>query len=242
LTFDDSACPGRCVPLGEAEECTCPRVAPTCEEAQELPPGTINEITHGGWFTFIAEAPATAIETCGSTGFNADFSIWEGECQDPALGARSTHCSSESASGSTTPDPLASCYGSGRFTEACTCIDTEIGRRYRVEVDRARLPGVVTNITRSNRLTCEAIWDGGACCDRDTGDCADDVAEFDCPGRDHDWFPQRACESVYCATYAIPALSDWGLVILTLLGLTIGSVAFRRRGIEVERGRAAGAP
>lgn len=238
---DDSACPGRCIPPGEEGECTCIRPGPTCEEAQELPLGTVPARAHGGWFTFTAEAPTTAVETCGSNGFDADFTVWTGDCDDLLLTTSTSQCQSGHSIGPRS-DPLASCYGDSIVREACRCFPTEIGRRYWVEVPRAVIAGAVTKIARSNRIMCDAIWENGACCDRVTGECVDDVSEIACAGPDQDWFAQHVCEAVFCRTTAIPTVSDWGLVILTLLGLTIGSVVFRGKQSGSTSADAAGAP
>ena len=38
-----------------------------------------------------------------------------------------------------------------------------------------------------------------------------------------------SCQFFYCTGEAIPTVSEWGLIVLTLLGMTAGTVMFGRR-------------
>jgi len=71
----------------------------------------------------------------------------------------------------------------------------------------------------------------GACCDRTnpdplaaTGVCTNNVAWGDCQGPDLVWTQGQTCSQVECAAtlQAIPTVSEWGLVLLTLL-LLVGA-------------------
>ncbi|MFH1110806.1 MAG: sialidase family protein [Planctomycetota bacterium] len=69
----------------------------------------------------------------------------------------------------------------------------------------------------------------GACCDRDTfGDCTI-TAYSECDCEKCEWTKLAACADVECLHNPIPAVSQWGLVILTLLLLTGAKVYFGRR-------------
>lgn len=70
----------------------------------------------------------------------------------------------------------------------------------------------------------------GACCDPWIGDCQDYVDEADCTCPNCVWTGGAQCADVECKAefVVIPAVSEWGLVVLTLLLLTGGKVLFRR--------------
>lgn len=75
----------------------------------------------------------------------------------------------------------------------------------------------------------------GACCDDETGDCVDNVLQSDCPA------PLRFAPFTLCADMEppcegpvqIPTLSDWGILILSLLLLSAGTIAVIRKRKEV---------
>jgi hypothetical protein len=70
----------------------------------------------------------------------------------------------------------------------------------------------------------------GACCDHDPfGACTDEVTEAQCVCEKCEWFDKQACVHVACTKFPIPAVSEWGLVVLTLLLLTGAKVYFGRR-------------
>jgi hypothetical protein len=69
----------------------------------------------------------------------------------------------------------------------------------------------------------------GACCDHDPfGGCQDDRALDECVCRKCEWFEERTCAQVDCTREPIPTVSEWGLVILTLLLLTGAKIYFGR--------------
>ena len=118
----------------------------------------------------------------------------------------------------------------------------------------------------------------GACCNRATFTCAEDVLEADCQGANEEWYAGLSCANIdppcaptgaccledescvitnaaTCASIAgagdgyqgddtlcdpnpctgpIPAVSEWGLVVLTLLGCIVGTVLFRATGRRSE--------
>ena len=74
----------------------------------------------------------------------------------------------------------------------------------------------------------------GACCDNDPfGPCCDDVLEADCLCDKCKWFEKQRCDEVVCMHGAIPTVSEWGLVVMTLLLLTGAKFYFGRRRSEV---------
>jgi len=76
----------------------------------------------------------------------------------------------------------------------------------------------------------------GACCDRDAfgGECRDGVLRRDCDCTPCDWRPNERCADFTCAHAAIPTVSHWGLVIMTLLLLTGAKVAFGPRRVAAQ--------
>jgi len=69
----------------------------------------------------------------------------------------------------------------------------------------------------------------GACCDHDPfGGCQDDRALDECVCGKCEWFQERTCAQIDCTREAIPTVSEWGLVILTLLLLTGAKIYFGR--------------
>ena len=69
----------------------------------------------------------------------------------------------------------------------------------------------------------------GACCDHDPfGGCQDDRALDECVCGKCEWFQERTCAQFDCTREPIPTVSEWGLVILTLLLLTGAKIYFGR--------------
>ena len=69
----------------------------------------------------------------------------------------------------------------------------------------------------------------GACCNFN-GDCADGLTLAECNEygvNGGDWFQGSACGDISCE--AIPTVSEWGLVVMMLLGCTLGTVLYGRR-------------
>jgi hypothetical protein len=73
----------------------------------------------------------------------------------------------------------------------------------------------------------------GACCNRDPfGLCAVDVLPDDCNCELCEWFPDNSCDDIDCAREAIPTLSQWGVLVMTLLLLIGAKVYFGRRAVR----------
>jgi hypothetical protein len=69
----------------------------------------------------------------------------------------------------------------------------------------------------------------GACCDHDTfGGCAI-TTHNECNCEKCKWTKLATCADVECPHNPIPTVSQWGLVVLTLLLLTGAKVYFGRR-------------
>lgn len=76
-------------------------------------------------------------------------------------------------------------------------------------------------------VDCDAVL--GACCDADPfGSCTDTTAAG-CVCDKCTWSKLQSCATVECTHNSIPTVSEWGLVVLTLLMLTGAKVFFGRR-------------
>ena len=77
----------------------------------------------------------------------------------------------------------------------------------------------------------------GACCNSDAGPlaqqglCEDGLLFSECGCEKCSWFKGELCATIECPAnfVAIPTVSEWGLVILTLLLLAGAKVYFTRR-------------
>ncbi len=69
----------------------------------------------------------------------------------------------------------------------------------------------------------------GACCDRDTFGGCSQTTQSQCNCSECVWTEGQGCGAVECVHAAIPTVSQWGLVVLTLLLLTAAKVHFGRR-------------
>ncbi len=74
--------------------------------------------------------------------------------------------------------------------------------------------------------------DLGACCDTDPFGGCTETTSADCLGEKLEWTKGASCAIANCAHQAIPTLSQWGLVILTLTLLIGAKVFYGRRGFE----------
>ena len=205
----DSLCPGRCNPPGTENECMCALCAGLCNFT-DLPNGTTSSrdvCASSGWFTFVADTPATAIETCGSEGFDSFLVVFTNSdggdnCQslDTVVSFNEDCGTDEFGDGS---DPLASCYdragpglGPGFPWEACLCVPTTIGQRYWVwEAKGGEILDANIRITKTKRLTCGEVWENGTCCDDLNGICTDEVAPENCTGDFETFSLNKLCES-----------------------------------------------
>ncbi|NOT02186.1 MAG: hypothetical protein HOP29_16375 [Phycisphaerales bacterium] len=110
------------------------------------------------------------------------------------------------------------------------CCNTQTG----VCVD-AVVPGacpdelhVWTKDTPCVEVECEADV-LGACCDhRPSGGCTI-TTQDDCDCSACQWFALLTCDDIECPHDAVPTLSQWGLFVLLLGGLSLGTLVFGRR-------------
>lgn len=78
---------------------------------------------------------------------------------------------------------------------------------------------------------CDVTPDScGACCNHD-GSCEDGVAKANCSELGDAWFFEAACAGVNCT--AVPTVSEWALIVMTLIGCTIGSLVYRSRRMKL---------
>jgi len=158
---NDRNCPGRCVAPGQTgpdgeSECTCIIDGEFCEEASDLPNGSTSVVSHGGWWTFVADAPAIVVNTCGSD-YDSALILYTGECASLAVLEVNDDCVGSGPYSSPYVDPLASCFPADVFPyESCFCWDTNLGQQYWVQDARVSI-GDTTSITLEKRLECGAI-------------------------------------------------------------------------------------
>ncbi len=70
----------------------------------------------------------------------------------------------------------------------------------------------------------------GACCMKDgSNECRDDMFIEECPHAELKFFPKQRCAELNCFDVLIPTVSEWGLVVLTLVLLVGAKVYFGRR-------------
>jgi hypothetical protein len=82
--------------------------------------------------------------------------------------------------------------------------------------------------------SCDHVPACGACCDSWIGECRDAVDSIDCVCTNCIWTGGADCAAVGCEAQfvAIPAVSDWGLVILSLTLLIVAKIRFGRANAE----------
>jgi hypothetical protein len=73
----------------------------------------------------------------------------------------------------------------------------------------------------------------GACCDHVTGECTDDIRINDCTAEKDEWSQDTSCSQIECEPNPIPTVSEWGLIIMALLTLVGGAIAFGRRRARI---------
>ncbi len=69
----------------------------------------------------------------------------------------------------------------------------------------------------------------GACCDQGAFGGCTETTNDGCQGDDLVWHEELTCEDIECTHEAIPTVSQWGLVVLTLLLLIGAKIYFARR-------------
>jgi hypothetical protein len=197
---DDGACPGRCVgagdtgPNGEAE-CTCVPIC-TFDEPCVLENGDNGPyISSGGFYLYTPDTPNFSIDTCGST-YDSALQIhltsdltpiaFNDDCNDGPYGGGST--------------PTASCYNAAAGN-SCTCVADQ-GEQLLVWAPHwtgADPPvGSATLIHIDKKLECDVLWENGACCDRLSGTCTDDVPADQCMGENQVYTHNKTCATVEC--------------------------------------------
>ena len=67
----------------------------------------------------------------------------------------------------------------------------------------------------------------GACCNFD-GSCSE-TRGLECQGKGDTFHKGEICADFVCET--IPTVSEWGLVVMTLLGCTLGTMLYGRRRV-----------
>ncbi len=88
------------------------------------------------------------------------------------------------------------------------------------------------NVCAENGAQCEGVgFCEGACCDQQSGDCQNAVVKTACACPNCVWTGAVDCADIECEAefVAIPTVSQWGLVVLTLLLLTGAKIGFGRR-------------
>ena len=110
----------------------------------------------------------------------------------------------------------------------CNTVDfscTNIGAGECLSPDTVFTPGVLCNDLDP---PCS---EAGACCDIATGDCRASF-EIDCTGFLQQFTPGASCTAVNCPVPEnVPTVSQWGMIVLSLLLLCGLTVKFRRRSV-----------
>jgi hypothetical protein len=202
-----TTCPaGRCIAVGEPGGCTCQRIC-TLNDPCILQKGangpyiTPFDAAYGGIFLFSADAGASSIDTCGTTGYDTRIQYW-GSASDPAdFGSNNDDCDDNTYGYGLGADPSAPCYAIGGIASpynSCTCWDlpdpndTLFLAQINAGNSSARL---VVNIR--NKTECGLPILGGACCDGYTGFCTDgeSVTETACAAISDQttYYPNKSC-------------------------------------------------
>jgi len=91
---------------------------------------------------------------------------------------------------------------------------------------------LVIHVCAEDSTLCDGVeFCDGACCDSWNGDCQNAVPQTDCACPNCVWTGGADCADIECKAefVVIPTVSQWGLVVLTLLLLTGAKVMFGRR-------------
>lgn len=205
---DDSCCPGACQP-----DCSCPD--PTNTLFTCLPRAVVNGengpyITDGGFYSYVADAPFTSVETCGSdfdsqvfwniTPDCAQYEFFNDECTGDDFGGYQD-----------VGDPNASCYvpAAPPFPLAsCLCVATPPGTYTFLvgEYDAVNFSTFIpprcssTLVTITKKTSCDlgGPIPGGACCNQYTGDCTDGGEADACVGPYDVYSDNKLCDMVGC--------------------------------------------
>jgi len=119
------------------------------------------------------------------------------------------------------------CYGLGQSTKACED-NVTVDECDALPAPRAFLLG--EQCTGDLNSDCADIL--GACCDHEPLDdpCRDDLLLVDCNCAGCEWHPFKACDEIDCSRHSIPTVSQWGLVMISLLLLTGAKITFGAGG------------
>ncbi len=193
----------------------------------ECEPGSGVEVPEAFWLTLDVQD-------------DGDCAFWAISTDEPEVGfSEDDFCISPDAGGSwtcgldfTDPDLFANFFGVDVVIEgrpwAC-CDLTNFACANVVETACEAIGGVFTEGELCNDLA-EPCSAAGACCDTASGRCVDGFAS-ECVGFLEAFTPGASCEDVVCETPAnVPAVSQWGMLVLVLLLLTGLTVRFGRRG------------
>ncbi len=164
------------------------------------------------------------LETCQTPGAN-------GHC----VGGTPVNCDdNDTCTSDTCVEPAGTCEHSSNGTcGACcntlagTCTDNRVQADCLSEnaAQRVWTPG-----RTCGEVPCDAVL--GACCDHDPFGACTSTTLAQCQGGKLEWTKLASCANINCEHGAIPTVSEWGLVVLTLLLLTGAKVYFGGRRIE----------
>jgi hypothetical protein len=209
----DACCPGLCGAAGTPDECICAR---SNDLGDCAPRALVNGengpfLTDGGLYSYLADAPFTSVDTCGSDydtelywNINPQcttYSVYNDECIDSTFGGIQ-------AAG----DPNASCYTPGGCTaqipcptSSCQCNPTTPGLTYTFLVGTypstfvpAACTNTVVHITKKTSCNLGGPIPGGACCNTLTGTCTDGLEAPACAGPFDVYSDNKLCSMVPC--------------------------------------------
>lgn len=207
--------------------------------ADTTPTGPLGNCTSGGgvldqWLTFVATATAHRIRTdIGSGGTDSDFLVLSGAC-----GAQSVIGCSEDEVGPYLGDICVGGLNIGDtyYIQAGTWNDSCPNGPYVYTIEDA--PGAICG---DGTISCvpgtEQCDDGnntpGDHCDancRIEVVCGDGFLDAPEQCDDGNVVPGDGCDAdCRIEVSGVPAVSEWGLLVLVLIGLTVGTVMFGRR-------------
>jgi len=202
---DDSCCPGNC------DQLTCLCNDPTNTIFDCAPRAVANGVngpymTDGGFFSYVADAPFTSIDTCDS---DFDTEIYWNISPDCGLYQLfNDECVPGTFGGYQDPgDPNASCFQlTGYPGSSCLCAATPAGT-YTFVISQyttsgstfipPRCSNTTVNITKKTSCDLGGPIPGGACCSG-LGDCTDGVAALACAGQYDTYSVNKLCSMVPC--------------------------------------------
>ncbi len=184
---------------------------------------------------------------CNANGIPDECDIRDGSSRDANANGIPDECEDgvccDLLTGACTEDVLASaCFGTQRaWTEGAACVDVVcepvtgaccdlLSGTCAEDVTSSACSGAQQAWTKGaacGDVVCEAVT--GACCDHDPfGTCTDGVTRAACDCPTCEWVKLGSCSELDCLHVTIPAVGEWGLMVLALLLLTGAKLAFRR--------------